>query len=70
MDTVVSQITRLTIVFTQPVIPPQIKKAKLRVAGLCEGISLVTGEIPAQRASNVEYVFIWWRHDTNTCTLL
>ena len=46
------------------------KKAKLRVAVLCEGISLVTGEIPAQRASNAEYVFIWWRHDTNTCTLL
>ena len=38
------------------------KTSKLRVTGLCEGNSPVTGELPAQRASNAESVFIWWRH--------
>ena len=28
----------------------------------CEGNSPVTGEFPAQKASNTENVFIWWRH--------
>ena len=35
------------------------KTSKLRVTGLCEGNSPVTGEFPAQRASNAENVFIW-----------
>ena len=34
---------------------------KLRVTGLSEGNSPVTGEFPAQRASNAENVSIWWR---------
>ena len=34
------------------------KTSKLRVAGLCEGNSPVTGEFPAQRASNAENVSI------------
>ena len=38
------------------------KISKLRVTGLCEGNSPVTGEFPAQRASNAEIVSIWWRH--------
>ena len=38
------------------------KTSKLRVTGLCQGNSLVTGEFCAQRASNAEKVFIWWRH--------
>ena len=38
------------------------KTLKLRVTGFCEGKSPVTGEFPAQRASNAENVFIWWRH--------
>ena len=38
------------------------KTSKLRVTGLCEGNSPVTGEFPAQRASNEENVSIWWRH--------
>ena len=41
------------------------KTSKLRVTGLCEGNSPVTGEFPAQRASNVENVYIWWRHHEN-----
>ena len=38
------------------------KTSKLRVTGLCAGNSPVTGEFPAQMASNVENVSIWWRH--------
>ena len=38
------------------------KKSKLRVTGLCEGNSPVTGEFPTQRACNMENVSIWWRH--------
>ena len=42
---------------------PRSKKAsKLRVTGLCAGNSPVTGEFPAQMASNAENVSIWWRH--------
>ena len=39
------------------------KTSKLRVTGLCTGNSLVTGEIPAQIASNAENVSIWLRHN-------
>ena len=38
------------------------KTSKLRVTGLCVGNSPVTGEFPAQMASNVENISIWWRH--------
>ena len=38
------------------------KTSKLRVTGLWEGNSPVTGEFPAQRTSNAENVSIWWRH--------
>ena len=50
------------------------KTPKLRVTGLYEGNTPVTGEFPAQRASNAENVSIWWHHDivfrqyTCTCT--
>ena len=37
------------------------KTLKLRVTGLCVGNSPVTGEFPAQMASNAENVSIWWR---------
>ena len=36
------------------------KTLKLRVTGLCEGNSPVTGEFHTQRASNAENVSIWW----------
>ena len=42
------------------------KTSKLRVTGLCEGNSPVTGEFPVQMASNAENVSIWWRHHVNT----
>ena len=38
------------------------KASKLRVTGLCERNSPVTGEFPAQRSNNAEDVSIWWRH--------
>ena len=38
------------------------KTSKLHVTGLCVGNSPVTGEFPAQRASNAKNVSIWWRH--------
>ena len=36
------------------------KISRLCMTGLWEGNSPVTNEFPAQRASNVENVFIWW----------
>ena len=38
------------------------KTLNIRFTGLCVGNSPVTGEFPAQMASNVENVSIWWRH--------
>ena len=38
------------------------KTSKLRVTGLCAENSPGTGEFSAQKASNAENVFIWWRH--------
>ena len=35
---------------------------QINITGLCEGNSPVTGEFPAQMASNRENVSIWWRH--------
>ena len=35
------------------------KTSKLRVTGLCEGNSVVTGEFPTQKASKAENVSIW-----------
>ena len=42
--------------------PRSKKTSKLRVTGLRAGYSPVTGEFPAQMASNAENVSIWWRH--------
>ena len=38
------------------------KTSKLRVTGLCVWNSPVTGEFPAQKASNAENISILWRH--------
>ena len=38
------------------------KTSNFRVTGLWARSSPVTGEVPAQRASNAENVSIWWRH--------
>ena len=49
--------------FTQPFVQPHIKQniKAPRHWPLC-GNSPVTGEFPAQMASNAENVSIWWRH--------
>ena len=60
MTAMASQITSPTIVYSivYSFIQAQIEKSKLRVTGLCEGNSPVTGDFPAQRASNAENVSI------------
>ena len=63
MGSIASQITSLTIVYSIVYSDAdQRKHQKLRVTGFCEGNSPGTGEFPAQMASNVENVSIWWRH--------
>ena len=63
MGTMASQITNLTIVYSTIYSGADRKKiSNLRVTGLCEQKSPVTGEFPTQRASNAENVSIWWRH--------
>ena len=54
------QITRLTIVYSTRHWSK--KTSKLSLTGLCDRNSPVTGEFPAQRASNTENVSISWRH--------
>ena len=63
MGTMASQITSLTIVYSTVYSDADQKKTSMiRVTGLCAGNSPGTGEFPAQKASNAEDVFIWWRH--------
>ena len=63
MSAVASQITSLTIVNSSVYsMRRSIETSKLCVTGLCEGNSPMTGEFPAQRASNAEKVSIWWRY--------
>ena len=63
MSVIASEITNLTIVHSTVYSRRRSKKtSKLWVTGLCEGNSPVTGEFPAQRASNAENVSIWCRH--------
>ena len=70
MSTMASQITSLTI-FAQWLVQAQIKKT-LNSTSLVfgEGNSPVTGEFPAQRASDTEYVSIGWRHNENNLNFL
>ena len=67
MSLMASQITSLTTVYLTVYSK---KTSKLRVTGLCEGNSSVTGEFPAQRASNAENVSIWWRHQESLVSLM
>ena len=71
MSALASQITSLPIVYSTVYSRSRSKKTlKLRVTGLCVGNSPVTGEFPAQRASNAENVSIWWRHHVYHCLIL
>ena len=62
MSAMASQLTGVWIVLSGVCSGPDLRKhkktSKLRVTGLCEGISPVTGEFPAQMASNAENVSI------------
>ena len=60
-----SQITSASIVYST--VCSGKETSKFRVTGLCEGNSPVTGEFPAQRASNAENVSIWWRQHADIC---
>ena len=63
MGVMAYQITSQTIVYSTVYSSAyQRKKTKLRVTGFCAENSRVTGEFPAQRASNAENIAIWWRH--------
>ena len=62
MGAMASQISSLAIVYLTVYSGADKKTSKLCVTGLCEGKSPMTGEFPAQRASNAENVSIWWRH--------
>ena len=67
MGAMATQITSLTMVHSTVYSGADKKKpSKLRVTGLCAGISPVTGEFPAQMASNADNVSIWWRHHGQT----
>ena len=43
------------------------KTWKLNITGFCAWNSLGTGEFPAQRASYVENVSIWWHYHADVC---
>ena len=58
MSAMASQITSLNRLFGRR----SKKTSKLCITGLHEWNSPVTGEFPAQRASDAENVSIWWRH--------
>ena len=63
MSAMASQLTSLKIVCLTVYLRRRSKKtSKLHVTGLCAGNSPVTGEFPAQIASNTEKVSIWWRY--------
>ena len=66
MSVMASQIISLTIVYWIVYSGRSKKTSKLSVTGLCEGNSPVTRESPTQRASNAEYVSIWWRRHDST----
>ena len=57
MIAMVSQITSLTIVYSAVYSGRSKETSRLCVTGPCEGNSPVTGEFPAQRASNAEKSF-------------
>ena len=59
MGSMASQITNLTSVYLAVNSSADQENIKFHVSGLCAGNSPVTGEFPAQRASNAENVSIW-----------
>ena len=66
MSAVASQITGVSIVYLNVCSK---KCSKIGVTDLCEGNSPVTGEFPAQIASNAGNVSIWWRYHVENVKL-
>ena len=64
MGAMASQITRLTTVYSTGYIGSDQGKHQSS-ASLALGIRPVTGEFPAQMASNAEKITIWWCHHAN-----
>ena len=63
MDAMASQITSLTIVYSTLYSGADQRKHQSSTSlAFVWGNSPVTGEFPAQMASNAENVSIWWRH--------
>ena len=63
MGAMASQITSLTIVHSTVYSGADQRKHQSSASlANCAGNSTVTGEFPAQMASNAENVSIWWRH--------
>ena len=63
MDTMTSQITSLTIVYSTVWSgADQRKHQSSALLAYNVGNSSVTGEFPAHKASNAEKNSIWWRH--------
>ena len=63
MGAMTSQITSLTIVYLTVYSGTDQRKHQISASlAICAGNSQVTGEFPAQMASNAENVSIWWRH--------
>ena len=67
MGAIVSQITSLTIVFSSVYLDTDQRKHQRSTSLTFVGNSLEAGEFPAQMASNVEHVSIWWRHHDYGC---
>ena len=64
------QITSLTIVYSTVYTgADQIKHQSFAPLAFVRGNSQVTGEIPAQMASNAENVSIWWYHHVVECSM-
>ena len=68
MSAMASQITGVSITYFSDADQRKYQKAP-RHWLLCEGNSPVNGEFPAQRDSNGENVFIWWRHHGKTYSI-
>ena len=63
MSVMASQIASLTIVYlTFYSGPNQRKPQSSTPLAFCAGNSRMTGDVPAQMASDAENVFIWWHH--------
>ena len=62
MSAIVFQVTGELSVYSTVCSGASKKTSKPRITGLCTGNLPVTGEFPAQRASDAENASIWWRH--------